>query len=154
MKNLKTISALLLTIFFTASMSAQDLNKEVASETKINKFKVKSELGTIDYTVKVNTKSIDYSQTVDNNKQDQPRVADANNTVTTIMVNNDFDRDYDNVITLRYKSKSDQPVEVVPTGKGFDILVNGERLHYDFVQQVCDAREGCPVDVKLSSTNM
>ncbi len=153
MKTLKIMLALFaMTIF--AGTYAQTDNKEEVSQTKINKFKVKSTQGVIDYTVAINTTATDYVKMDNLSKKEQTRVKSENNVTTTIMVDNDVDNMYDNTITLRYKAPEDDTVKVIPTAAGFDIMVAGETLNYNFLKQVCNTPEGCPIDVQLSSNNM
>lgn len=154
MKTMRMLCATVLTIVFATSISAQKMNKEVGAETKINKFSVTSSQGTIDYTVKIQNEWSDYVQTERSREQDQARVKGENYVVSTIQVNDDADHAYDNVITLRYKSDKDDPVKVLPTPTGFDIMVSGEKLNYDFIKQECRVPEGCPIQVELESSTM
>lgn len=154
MKMMKQLCTLLLTVVFATSLSAQHMNKEVGDETKVQKYTVETAKGTMEYTVKVNTQWSDYVETVNNQKKERPRVSNANNVVSTIEVNNDADMAYDNVITLSYQSKKEEPVTVVPTPQGFDIMVAGEKLRYNYIKQECYAPKGCPIDIKLQSDAM
>lgn len=155
MKMMKQLCTLLLTVVFTTSLSAQHMkNKEVGDETKINNFKIKTANGTMDYTVKVDTRWTDYVETVNNNAQDRPRTTDDHNVISTIRVNNDSDPAYDNLITMTYQSEKDDPIKVVPNATGFDILVAGEKLRYDYIQQECYMPKGCSINLELSSDSM
>ncbi|MEZ4857620.1 MAG: hypothetical protein R2781_02300 [Flavobacteriaceae bacterium] len=142
-----SITAIL--IAFAVALNAQVDNKQVVNESKVNKFSVKSEKGVVDYIVKVDTKSTSYV-TMDNlTQKETTRVKDLANVVTTINVDSDGDPFYDNAFTLTYPSSSDNSVKVQPTASGFNILVAGEVLQYDFIQKVCDVPEGCPVKVEM-----
>lgn len=154
MKNLKIVFALIaFTTFCTVGAFAQNDNKQKVSETKINKFSVKSTQGTIDYTVRVNTKATDYVKMDNLSQEEQTRLKTENDVITTIEVDNDMDPMYDNTITLTYESPEDDTVKVVPTASGFNIMVAGEELSYNFLKQVCNVPEGCPIDVELLSSS-
>lgn len=150
MKTIKIFYTAFALILFTG-MSAQEANKQTVQETKVNKFSVKSEKGTIDYEVKVSTKSTGYVKMDNLSKKEETRLKDRANVITTIMVDSDGDPLYDNAFTLTYQAISDDTVEVIPTATGFNINVAGETLQYDFIQKVCDVPEGCPVKVNMIS---
>lgn len=154
MKHLKLVFALCTFLAFaTSGVYAQNDNKQKLSETKINKFSVKSTQGTIDYTVRVNTQATDYVKMDNLSQEEQTRLKTENDVVTTISVDNDVDPMYDNTITLTYESPEDDTVKVLPTASGFNIKVAGEELSYNFLKQVCNVPEGCPIDVELLSSS-
>lgn len=150
MKTIKKIVTLI-AVILVSGMYAQTDNKQTATETKINKFTVKSEKGAINYVVKVDTKSTGYVKMDDLSKKEETRVKSPANVTTTISVDADGDPFYDNAFTLTYKSYEDNPVTVVPTPSGFNINVAGEVLQYDFIEKVCEVPEGCPVKVNMIS---
>ncbi|MEZ4874810.1 MAG: hypothetical protein R2793_05010 [Flavobacteriaceae bacterium] len=148
-KNIITLIALFLAI----GLSAQNDNKQVVKESMTNKFSVKSEKGMVDYVVKIDTKATSYVKMDDLSKKEETRLKDTANVVTTINVDSDSDPFYDNAFTLTYPSSDDNSVKVEPTTSGFNILVAGEVLQYDFIQKVCNTPAGCPVKVeKISIT--
>lgn len=140
-------------VVFTSAMSSQTLNTEVEDVTRINKFTVKSDAGIFNYSVKVDSKATDVVNTVNNNKKERARIDNGKYVVTTITVKNNVDEAYDNLITLSYNEKELKPVQIMPTTTGFDILVHGERLQYNFIKQVCISPDECPVEVKLASAD-
>ena len=154
MKMMKQLCTLLLTVVFTTSLSAQHKNNEVGDEMKIHKYTVETSEGTMEYTVKVANRWTDKVETMDTNKQDRSRKIGPNQVVSTIQVNNDADASYDNIITLSYRSEKEDPITVVPTPTGFDIMVAGEKLRYDYIKQECYVPKGCPIDVKLTSDSL
>lgn len=154
MKMMKQLCALLLTVVFATSLSAQQKNREVGDETEIYKYTIETAMGTMDYTVTVDTQWSDFVETVDSNTQDRLRKTDPNNVVSTIRVNNDADPAYDNIISLGYKTTKEDPITVVPSPTGFDIIVAGEQLRYNYIEQECSVPKGCPIDVELQSDAM
>ena len=155
MKMMKQLCTLLLTVVFATSLSAQHMkNREVGDETKISNFKIKTANGITDYTVKVDTRWTDYVETADTNAQDRSRIEDAHNVISTIRINNDSDPAYDNLITMTYRSKKDDPIKVISSPTGFDIMVAGEKLRYDYIKQECYVPKGCPINVEVSNDSM
>ncbi|MEZ4777832.1 MAG: hypothetical protein R2786_00415 [Flavobacteriaceae bacterium] len=148
MRTVKRI-ILITVVFFVASINAQTDNKQVINESKVNKFSVKSEKGVVDYVVRIDTKSTSYVKMDNLTEKETTRLKDNAMVVTTINVDSDKDPFYDNAFTLTYPSSKDNTVKVQPTTSGFNIIVAGEILQYDFIQKVCDVPEGCPVKVDM-----
>lgn len=131
MKYLKNILAVTL-LLFSGSIIAQKINKQIINETETAKLSVETDKGTFDYTVKINSKAFEYVTTKNSSKKEQSRKQIPYKVNTIIKVNNDKEPFYDNIITLSYKSNTDDSVEIIPTNKGFNILIDGEKIAYDF----------------------
>lgn len=70
----------------------------------------------------------------------------ASKVTTTIHVDNDTDPFYDNTMAFTYKSISDTPVKIVPTTTGFNVVLVGRQISYDFMEKMYDLPVGSDIE--------
>lgn len=136
MKTLRNIMSLI-AIFAITGMNAQKINKQVTKEEMVKTYTVDHGDKTIDYSIKINTKETGFvtMEKSDLSKKEQDRVPNPVNVTKVISIDNDADPMYDNVLALTYTTKSNEEFSLSPTTSGFLINIDGNELHYDFINK-------------------